>query len=138
MLSIRNLLLHVLQVLIHDTDSSSILLQLQVHLLQLLFQGLQSSTQAGMSAGVQQHACRDACQVYTAEAAWHVKEAFGTCICASSSLFSAFAKGGRNVGSSSPSDRPAPARAAAVVGLSWLHACRLLWGNLKLHFACMT
>jgi hypothetical protein len=41
-LSIRDLLLHILQVFIHDSDPASIIFQLQVHLLQLLLQGLQS------------------------------------------------------------------------------------------------
>lgn len=41
-LSIEDLLLHVLHVLVHDVDPASIFLQLKVHLLQLLLQVLHS------------------------------------------------------------------------------------------------
>jgi hypothetical protein len=51
-LSVEDLLLHILHVLIHDVDPASIFLQFKVHLLQLLLQVLHNKREAVLMRGL--------------------------------------------------------------------------------------
>jgi hypothetical protein len=106
-LRVRELLLHIAQVLVHDGDPVIVLLQRLVHLLQLLLQALQRASQFVTPS-------------YRAGPRSNGDSRLPTLMSAFSALFSLFAKGGRN-GSSWSSIVPLSA-VVSRSGVGWQRA----------------